>query len=48
MEAVNCCIEIQKVAKSAPDLNLRIAIHQGEVVVQGDDIVGDYVNISMY
>ena len=46
MEAVNCCIEIQKVAKSAPDLNLRIAIHQGEVVVQGDDIVGDDVNIT--
>ena len=24
---------------------MRIAIHQGEVVVQGDDIVGDDVNI---
>ena len=46
LEAVNCCIEIQKVAKSAQDLNLRIAIHQGEVVVQGDDIVGDDVNIT--
>ena len=48
IEAVNCCIEIQKVAKNAQDLKLRIAIHQGEVVVQGDDIVGDDVNISMY
>ena len=46
IEAVNCCIEIQKVAKNAQDLKLRIAIHQGEVVVQGDDIVGDDVNIA--
>ena len=46
IEAVNCCIEIQKVAKNAQDLKLRIAIHQGEVVLQGDDIVGDDVNIT--
>ena len=42
-EAVN---EIQKTTKDIQDLNLRVAIHQGEVVVQGDDIVGDDVNIT--
>ena len=45
-EAVNCCVEIQKTTKDIQDLNLRVAIHQGEVVVQGDDIVGDDVNIT--
>ena len=45
-EAVNCCVEIQKTTKVIQDLNLRVAIHQGEVVVQGDDIVGDDVNIT--
>ena len=38
-------LEIQKVAKNAQDLKLRIAI-LGEVVLQGDDIVGDDVNIT--
>ena len=46
IEAVNCCIEIQKVSKETPHLTLRIAIHQGEVILQGDDVVGDDVNIA--
>ena len=46
IEAVKCCIEIQKVSKEAPGLTLRIAIHQGEVVLQGSDVVGDDVNIA--
>ena len=46
IEAVNCCIEIQNVSKETPDLTLRIAIHQGEVVIQGNDVIGDDVNIA--
>mgnify|MGYP003328477152 CR=1 FL=1 len=46
VEAVNCCIEIQKVAKNTNGLNLRIAIHQGEVILQAKDIIGDDVNIT--
>jgi len=46
VEAVNCCIEIQKVAKNTKGLNLRIAIHQGEVILQAGDIIGDDVNIT--
>ena len=46
IEAVKCCIEIQKVSKETPGLSLRIAIHQGEVVLQGNDVVGDDVNIA--
>ena len=46
IEAVHCCIEIQNVSKETPGLTLRIAIHQGEVVLQGNDVIGDDVNIA--
>ena len=45
-EAVNCAIEIQTAAKSIPELQLRIGIHQGEVFFNGDDVLGDDVNIA--
>ncbi len=45
-EAVNCAITIQKTVREIEDLNLRIGIHQGEVVFQGSDVVGDDVNIA--
>ena len=35
-EAVFCSIAIQEAAKSVKELELRIGIHQGEVVFQGD------------
>ena len=46
IEAVDCCIAIQKKAEETSGLILRIAIHQGEVVLQGEDVVGDDVNIA--
>ena len=46
LEAVNCAIAIQKAVKEVDALNLRIGIHQGEVVFQGSDVVGDDVNIA--
>jgi len=46
IEAVLCSIAIQESTKSIPELDLRIGIHQGEVVFQGDDVVGDDVNIA--
>jgi class 3 adenylate cyclase/tetratricopeptide (TPR) repeat protein len=46
MEAVNCSIAIQNAVKNIDDLNLRIGIHNGEVVFQDNDVVGDDVNIA--
>ncbi|MBL51361.1 MAG: hypothetical protein CMG57_05330 [Candidatus Marinimicrobia bacterium] len=46
LEAVNCAIAIQNAVKNIDDLNLRIGIHNGEVVFQGNDVVGDDVNIA--
>ena len=45
-DAVHCAIEIQQVVKEVDNLNLRIGIHQGEVVFQGNDVIGDDVNIA--
>ena len=46
LDAVECAINIQKIVKTVENLNLRIGIHQGEVVFQGSDVIGDDVNIA--
>ena len=46
IDAVKCSIAIQKAVGAVDNLNLRIGIHQGEVVIQGDDVLGDDVNIT--
>lgn len=45
VDAVRCAIAIQEMAESSP-LLLRIGVHVGDVVVEGDDILGDGVNIA--
>ena len=45
-DAVDCAIAIQNAVKNIDNLVLRIGIHQGEVVLQGRDVVGDDVNIA--
>jgi class 3 adenylate cyclase len=45
-DAVYCAKEIQESCHLESDLNLRIGIHLGEVVFEGDDVFGDGVNIA--
>ncbi len=45
-EAVNAAIKIQKVCNTTNEFQLRIGIHQGEVVFENDDVFGDGVNIA--
>jgi adenylate cyclase len=45
-DAVIAAIKIQEGCKSIDDFQLRIGIHQGEVVFEGNDIFGDAVNIA--
>ena len=45
-DAVNAAIKIQEGCNAAKDFQLRIGIHQGEVVFEQDDIFGDAVNIA--
>lgn len=45
-ESVKCAIEIQKSIKDINNLNLRIGIHEGEIAISGDDVLGDDVNVA--
>ena len=45
-EAVNCSIQIQAAVKDVDDLNLRIGIHQGDIIIEDKDVFGDDVNIA--
>ncbi len=45
-DAVYCAKEIQETCLNEPALNLRIGIHLGEVVFEGNDVFGDGVNIA--
>ena len=44
-DAVRCAIEIQKESKEQ-DIPLKIGIHEGEMVFEGNDVLGDGVNIA--
>ena len=46
IEAVNSALEIQKVLEMEPDINLRVGIHVGDVVIEGDEVYGDGVNVA--
>ena len=46
IEAVNCGIDIQKSLSDNEEINLRIGIHVGDVVIEEDDIFGDGVNVA--
>ncbi|TFB10339.1 adenylate/guanylate cyclase domain-containing protein [Candidatus Marinimicrobia bacterium MT.SAG.3] len=46
IEAVNAAIEIQHVFKLEDEMSLRIGIHVGDVVVKGDEVYGDGVNVA--
>ena len=47
MQALRCAIAIQDKLRAQTDgLRLRIGVHQGEVVPEGDDLLGDGVIIA--
>ncbi len=53
VDAVNCALAVQRASVTAPDqrasqprIVLRIGINLGDVIIEGDDIYGDGVNIA--
>lgn len=46
VDAVSCAREIQSALKEAPLVPLRIGVHVGDIVSNGNDIFGDGVNIA--
>ncbi len=45
--AVKCAIEIQIKLREEKDLNLKIAIHSGEIIEKENDVFGDGVNVAI-
>jgi TolB-like protein/class 3 adenylate cyclase/Flp pilus assembly protein TadD len=45
-DAVNAAIRIQQTCNANKEFQLRIGIHQGEVVIEENDMFGDAVNIA--
>ncbi len=45
-DAVNAAIKIQQTVNDNKEFQLRIGIHQGEVVIEENDMFGDAVNIA--
>src|SRR5687767_11777149 len=45
-DAVNAAIKIQEACNSQKDFQLSIGIHQGEIILENNDIYGDAVNIA--
>jgi TolB-like protein/class 3 adenylate cyclase/Tfp pilus assembly protein PilF len=45
-DAVYAAKEIQEQCKKSAEFSLRIGIHQGEIVVEDDDVFGDAVNVA--
>ena len=45
-DAANAAIKIQEACNAAKEFQLRIGIHQSEVVFENDDVFGDGVNIA--
>jgi adenylate cyclase len=49
VDAVNCAIAIQRACKAGADtstITLRIGVNLGDVIIEGDDIYGDGVNVA--
>lgn len=46
LSAVTCAIAIQEATRAEPHLDLRIGLHQGDIVQDGNDVYGDGVNIA--
>ena len=47
VQALRCAVAIQDALRAQPDgLRLRIGVHQGEVVPEGDDLLGDGVIVA--
>jgi TolB-like protein/class 3 adenylate cyclase len=46
LDAVNCAIGIQELARAKFDGKLRIGIHSGDITLENDDVYGDGVNVA--
>ena len=46
VEAVNCGIKIQTKLRVEPQIPLRVGIHLGDIVIDGEELYGDGINVA--
>ena len=46
IDAVQCAVAVQEALAKEKQMRFRIGLHVGDVIVQGDDLFGDGVNIA--
>lgn len=46
VEAINCSVQLQISLKTTPSVPVRIGVHQGDIVVEKDNVFGNNVNIA--
>jgi class 3 adenylate cyclase len=46
VQAVQCACEMQRQFQQEADVPVRIGIHQGDIILEKDDIIGDAVNLA--
>jgi TolB-like protein/Flp pilus assembly protein TadD len=46
LDAVSCALAIQAALEDDPELSIRIGIHLGDVIFEGDRVYGDGVNVA--
>jgi class 3 adenylate cyclase/tetratricopeptide (TPR) repeat protein len=46
VDAVNCALATQSELQDDPELQLRIGIHVGEILAEGDHVYGDGINVA--
>jgi TolB-like protein/class 3 adenylate cyclase/Tfp pilus assembly protein PilF len=46
LDAFNCAVEIQELARAKLDAKLRIGIHLGDITIEDNDVYGDGVNVA--
>ena len=45
-KAINCAIKLQEKSNNIDNLDIRIGLHQGDVIISDNDVLGDDVNIA--
>ncbi|SFP89118.1 adenylate/guanylate cyclase domain-containing protein [Parafilimonas terrae] len=46
IDAVNCAIALQRALQTEPIIPVRIGIHQGDIIIEKKDVIGDAVNLA--
>lgn len=46
IDAINCAVGLQRLLQTSPIIPVRIGIHQGDIIIENRDAIGDAVNLT--